>query len=105
MSSLKFRLTFVGTEGFAQAARRYAEPERKKHKVWMARFDDVALYDENTLATKLNYIHCSPVKAGLARRPEDYPYSSAPFYANRPHVGLIKLADARPLLAGRDVWP
>jgi putative transposase len=90
---------------FAQAARRYGEPERNKHKVWMARFDDVALYNQNTFTTKLEYIHCNPVKAGLARRPEDYSYSSAPFYADTPHAGVIALADARPLLAGRDRWP
>lgn len=45
--------------------------------IWMPRFDDVAIYSETQFRVKLNYIHNNPVKAGLAKTPEEYPYSSA----------------------------
>jgi len=88
-------------EAFAKAARAYGEPERKAHKVWMSRFDDVALFDQSIFATKLEYIHCNPVKAGLVERAEDYPFSSAGFYYAGCRDSIVELTDCRPLLAGR----
>jgi len=43
-------------------------------------------YDRNidnfdTLYASLNYIHMNPMRRGLAKRPEDWPWSSAPWYA------------------------
>ena len=49
----------------------------EKHGIWMARFDDVAIYSDEQFRTKLNYIHQNPVKAALAENPEEYEYSSA----------------------------
>ncbi len=49
----------------------------EKHGIWMARFDDVAIYSDEQFRTKLNYIHQNPVKAGLVENPEQYEYSSA----------------------------
>ncbi|MCX6833710.1 MAG: transposase [candidate division Zixibacteria bacterium] len=45
--------------------------------IWMARFDDVAVFTEDQFRTKLNYIHNNPVRAGLAVTPESYESSSA----------------------------
>jgi len=45
--------------------------------IWMARFDDVAVFTEDQFRTKLNYIHNNPVKAGLVATPESYEFSSA----------------------------
>ncbi len=45
--------------------------------LWVDRFDDLLLTDEETLRSKVEYIRNNPVKAGLADRPEAYPYSSA----------------------------
>jgi putative transposase len=88
---------------FAKAARSYGEPDRKAHKVWMSRFDDLALNDQATFVTKLNYIHRNPVKAGLAPAEEDYVFSSAGFYVQQRPDAVISLTDCRPLLQGRYV--
>jgi len=60
VKSMSWRLIFPGRPGF-----------------WMARFDDVAVFTEDQLRTKLNDIHNNPVKAGLAATPESYEFSSA----------------------------
>jgi REP element-mobilizing transposase RayT len=85
---------------FAEAARTYGEPSRKTHKVWMSRFDDLALFDQTTFITKLNYIHRNPVKAGLAPTEEDFVLSSARFYIQERRDAVITLTDCRPLLQG-----
>jgi len=83
-----------------QAARKYGEPMRKSHKVWMSRFDDVALCFPDTFVTKLEYIHRNPVKAGLALEPREYRFSSAAYYSLGRPDAFIQLSDCRPLLAG-----
>ncbi|MEW5797200.1 MAG: transposase [Candidatus Zixiibacteriota bacterium] len=45
--------------------------------IWMAGFDDVAVFSEEQFRIKLTYIHNNPVRAGLATEPEAYRYSSA----------------------------
>jgi REP element-mobilizing transposase RayT len=44
---------------------------------WQVDYFDRAVRDERHLAAAIEYIHDNPVKAGLARRPEDWPHSSA----------------------------
>ena len=51
-----------------------------KHKFWMPRFHDEGIRNREMLATKIEYIHYNPVKAGLCSKPEDYKYSSARNY-------------------------
>jgi len=53
---------------------------KQTHKIWMDRFDDLALYKEKTTKTKLDYIHNNPVKKGYCSIPEDYSWSSAKYY-------------------------
>jgi len=50
-------------------------------KLWMDRFDDVVLYSERVLRTKVEYTHQNPVKGGLVRVPEEWEFSSARDYA------------------------
>ncbi|MGB2803639.1 MAG: transposase [Candidatus Zixiibacteriota bacterium] len=50
--------------------------------VWMPRYDRVAIYSDNVLRQKLNYIHHNPVKTGLVRNAEDWQWSSARDYAS-----------------------
>jgi putative transposase len=45
--------------------------------IWQQRFDDVLVFSERHFYTKLSYIHSNPVRAGLARDPCDWPFSSA----------------------------
>lgn len=44
---------------------------------WKPRYDDQVIFSEEQFATKMEYIHNNPVKAGLVNDPLDWPYSSA----------------------------
>jgi putative transposase len=57
--------------------------------VWMARFDDVAIFTEEQFRVKLAYIHHNPVRAGLVARPEDYEFSSAALWLNGTDDGPV----------------
>lgn len=54
-------------------------------KLWMTRFDDEVIRNQQMFWAKLNYIHNNPVKAGLVSRVEEYKYSSARNYINGDH--------------------
>lgn len=51
-----------------------------RHKIWQ-RIQAANVYSEKFLRQKTDYIHYNPVKKRLVQRAEDYPYSSASFYA------------------------
>lgn len=57
----------------------------QRKKLWMKRFDDEVIRDQQMYWTKLKYIHNNPVKAGLVLKEEDYKYSSARNYINNDH--------------------
>jgi len=64
-------------EDWIKAFRRAgSETGRSTNKVWQDSYWDKNIYTENFLRQKLNYIHRNPLRAGLADKPEDYPYSS-----------------------------
>ncbi len=63
--------------------------KEQKFKIWEDRFDDLYLNQEKTFWVKFNYIHNNPVKAGLVKRPEDYPYSSARNYFLKTKHGVL----------------
>jgi REP element-mobilizing transposase RayT len=65
---------------FAEAARKYHPNEEREYQVWEDRFDDVAVYSDEVLRTKIEYIHNNPVKAGLADSQDAFLYSSARNY-------------------------
>jgi len=48
--------------------------------LWQPRFSDRALRTVKEYNEKVEYIHLNPVKAGLATRPEDWPWSSVHDY-------------------------
>jgi putative transposase len=52
-------------------------------KVWQYRYDRQAILSEDVLLTKIEYIHNNPVKAGLAKYPHDWYWSSASDYIDR----------------------
>ncbi len=54
-------------------------------KLWMDRFDDLVIDQEETLGVKLEYIHNNPVKAGLVEEAEEWEFSSARNYAFGDH--------------------
>ena len=51
-------------------------------QVWNDRFDDQCLFNRKDVKIRLNYVHNNPLQAHwkLAKRPEEYAFSSAAFY-------------------------
>jgi len=47
---------------------------------WQTRFYDFTVWTEKKRVEKLRYMHCNPVKRGLAAAPEDWRWSSYRFY-------------------------
>jgi len=54
-----------------------------KGKIWQDRFDRVAIWNDDILSQKVNYIHNNPVKAGLVGNSEKWRWSSAADYLGR----------------------
>jgi len=53
-----------------------------RYKVWQKGAGyDFNTYTEHKLLEKATYIHANPVRAGLSATPEEYPWSSASYYA------------------------
>ena len=51
-------------------------PKKEKHMVWEEGFRGLGIHSQRVFNIKMNYIHNNPVKRGLAKKPEDYLYSS-----------------------------
>ena len=49
-------------------------------KIWQPSFYDFNIYSEEKMQQKLDYIHYNPVRAGLCKNPEDWPWSSYRYY-------------------------
>lgn len=45
-------------------------------KIWKRSFFDFQVYSEKKLEEKINYIHDNPIRAGLVKDLDDYPFSS-----------------------------
>ena len=58
------------------ATKRINHARREAGKLFQPRFFDRALRTVREYHEKVEYIHLNPVKAGLANRPEDWPWSS-----------------------------
>jgi REP-associated tyrosine transposase len=70
---------------------------RKVGHLLQGRYKAILCQTDQYLAELVRYVHLNPVRAKLARRPEDYPYSG-----HRAYLGLDKtgLVDVQPLLRG-----
>jgi putative transposase len=53
-----------------------------KH-IWQSRYDRQVITTLKVLATKMNYIHLNPVRAGLVSNPEEWKWSSSADYLGR----------------------
>ena len=74
-----------------------------KHKLWMSRFDDEVIRNQQMFWAKLGYIHRNPVEAGLVERQEDYRYSSARNYSVGDHSILyVDTNGASPVAMSRN---
>jgi putative transposase len=64
----------------ARRSRELRAPARQSQGVWMREYWDRYIRDERHFQMTVDYIHQNPVKAGLVRRAEDWPWSSAGEY-------------------------
>ncbi len=96
----------------APVHRRYAgalnERRRRTGHFWQGRYG-AAVMDEDHLAACFRHILLAPVRAGLVRKPQMWPWSSAAAYLKGAHDGLTDTAamrarfdDIKSLLAGED---
>lgn len=77
---IKKRLNSILTE--------YASQLDPADPVWQRRFYSFNVYSYQKLIEKLSYLHANPVRAGLAKTPEKWPYSSARWYSSGKSAGL-----------------
>jgi REP element-mobilizing transposase RayT len=59
------------------------------HQVWQEGNHPKQISSEEMLRQKIEYLHHNPVRAGLADKPEDWPYSSARNWAGLP--GMLEI--------------
>lgn len=55
---------------------------KRRGRFWQKEYYDRFIRDEKHFDNAVFYIHNNPVKAGLVKRAEDYPFSSARFWGN-----------------------
>jgi len=55
-----------------------------RYSLWQHDSDVFSIISESAFMQKVNYIHQNPVRAGLAKCPEDYRWSSARFWKGCP---------------------
>jgi putative transposase len=83
---------------FAEAHRRYTNFINRRQgwtgHLWQGRFGSVAM-DEDHLASAVLYVSLNPVRAGLVRRAEEWPWSSVRAHLAGEDDGLV---DVEPVL-------
>ncbi len=58
----------------------YAETIDAADPIWQRKYYSFNLYSAEKTRQKLTYMHANPVRAGLAKRANDWPWSSARYY-------------------------
>ncbi len=58
----------------------HEQNKKQKGPIWWGRFGSQVIEDERYLYACGLYIEMNPVKAGMVKRPEDWPYSSSRHY-------------------------
>lgn len=71
----------------AQQLRYFAKAEFGT-RFWLPKYYSFEIETGHKPAEKLNYMHLNPVRAGLAKRAADWPWSSARWYLDRRSVGV-----------------
>jgi putative transposase len=65
---------------FAQARQHNRANEVSKYQVWQEGSHPEAIYTEKFAKQKMHYLHPNPVRAGLVKTGDEWPYSSARAY-------------------------
>jgi putative transposase len=75
-----------------KSARQASLFDREPKHVWQARFYDFNVWSERKRVEKLRYMHRNPLKRGLVLEPQQWRWSSCPWYALG-EMGPVKLND------------
>ena len=67
----------------------YNKARKRRGTVWQGRFASLVIENEKYLRACGEYIEQNPVKAGIVRRAEQWPYSSSRFYEKRVVDNLV----------------
>jgi putative transposase len=70
-----FTMRWLATERWEEKISTSRQRNRRRG-VWQRRFWEHVIRDQDDLNNHLNYIHCNPVKHGLASCPHAWPYST-----------------------------
>ena len=62
----------------------------RRFEIWQPGFSDERVWDRESFLQHRSYIDNNPVKAGLADKPEEYPYGSAYFGARKRSLRGLK---------------
>jgi REP element-mobilizing transposase RayT len=74
---------------------KYENPNRE-HQFWQSDNHPIALWSQDVIWQKLDYIHMNPVRAGIVAKSYDYIYSSATdYYLNQ--KGLLDVILVEPI--------
>ena len=85
--SIEDRLDVLRRNLTLSSIQRHDDPHNRRHhrnlcyKIWQTSFHDFNIVSLDKLNEKLIYIHENPVRAGLCEKAEEYPFSSAWYYA------------------------
>ena len=60
----------------------------KAGRIWQHRFWDHIIRNQDDLNRHIDYIHYNPVKHGLAKKPQDWEYSSFNEYLKKGHYSI-----------------
>ena len=89
---------------FKEAHRRYTRHVNLRNNwrghLWQERFHSFVM-DERYLLAAVRYVELNPVRAGLCRRPEDWPWSSARAHLSGENDALVNV---RPMLERITDW-
>ena len=74
------RADHIALNVFAAARRAGRAQDVSQYQVWQEGSHPEAIYTLDFARQKIDYIYANPVRAGLAKAPEEWPYSSARAY-------------------------
>ena len=92
-------VAYPGTVRLQPARQPVSKPHYRnwRYKIWQKGAGyDFNIYTKDKLLEKATYIHANPVRAGLVTAPEEYPWSSASYYASaeiRHPVAITNIAE------------
>ena len=73
-------------------------------EIWQRGYSDVRILDDQSFQRHREYIENNPVKAGLANRPDEYPFGTA-YLKKQKHAGAKQAAEKLIALKGTGFSP